>query len=81
MVGWNLHERVIPYVISVGLYSISRLDTVTIDLALIPLVERCKQEIYAFHLSGVEAAVIAGRRCSAGFVYLLSCYHYPLWMM
>lgn len=41
MMGWKLHQCIIPYIINAGLYDVAHLGTIAIDHALlIALVER-----------------------------------------
>lgn len=64
MVGWALNESVIPYVIGVSLYGVSRPATTTIHHAMVTeLVERWRQETRTFDLP------VAGCHLSAWVAY------------
>lgn len=58
MKDWALNDRLIPYIVSAGLYSVSRLVNEKIDHVLVTaLVERWRQETYTFHLPVGEATM------------------------
>lgn len=58
MMGWTLHHHIIPYVISAGLYGVSRVGSINIDHALMTaLVERWRQETHTFDLPVGEATI------------------------
>lgn len=55
---WPLDERVRHYVITAGLYGVSRIGSIRIDHALVTaLVERWRQETHSFHLPVGEATI------------------------
>lgn len=59
MVGWFNTNPIILDDISAGLYTISRLGTITIDHALLTsLVEQRRQETHTFYLPVGEATII-----------------------
>lgn len=58
MTGWTPHERIIPYIVTVGLYGVASLETIGSDHALITaLVERWRQETHTLHLPVGETTV------------------------
>lgn len=58
MAGWTSHDRVVPYVISVGLYYVSRLGSIAIDhSSVVALVERWREETHTFHLPVDKATI------------------------
>lgn len=58
MKDWSLDDHLIPYIVSAGLYGVSRLVSVKIDHALVTaLVKQWRQETNTFHLPLGETTV------------------------